>query len=121
MPESALDRSTIDAVRDDFRARLAAVRTEQDLKAVQDEFLGRKSGRITNLLKGMGAVAAEARREFGALVNTLKSDAETAVDERRTAMAASRPPAGAIDVTLPGRPMPLGRIHPLMRVRQQVE
>ena len=121
MPESALDRSTIDAVRDDFRARLAAVRTEQDLKAVQDEFLGRKSGRITNLLKGMGAVAAEARREFGALVNTLKSDAETAVDERRTAMAASRPPAGAIDVTLPGRPMLLGRIHPLMRVRQQVE
>ena len=121
MPESALDRSTIDAVRDDFRARLAAVRTEQDLKAVQDEFLGRKSGRITNLLKGMGAVAPDARREFGALVNTLKSDAETAVDERRTAMAASRPPAGAIDVTLPGRPMPLGRIHPLMRVRQQVE
>jgi len=73
MPESALDRSTIDAVRDDFRARLAAVRTEQDLKAVQDEFLGRKSGRITNLLKGMGAVAAEARREFGALVNTLRA------------------------------------------------
>jgi phenylalanyl-tRNA synthetase alpha chain len=121
MPESALDRSTIDAVRDDLRARLAAVRTEQDLKAVHDEFLGRKSGRITTLLKGMGAVAPEARREFGALVNTLKSEAETAVDQRRTAIAASRQPVGAVDVTLPGRPMPLGRIHPLMRVRQQVE
>ena len=121
MPDSAVDRSTVDTVRDELRARLAAVRTEQDLKAVHDEFLGRKSGRITALLKGMGALAPEARRDFGALVNALKTEAETAVDDRRTALAATRQPAGAVDVTLPGRPLPLGRMHPLMRVRQEVE
>ena len=121
MPDSAVDRSTVDTVRDELRARLAAVRTEQDLKAVHDEFLGRKSGRITALLKDMGALAPEARRDFGALVNALKTEAETAVDDRRTALAATRQPAGAVDVTLPGRPLPLGRMHPLMRVRQEVE
>ena len=36
-------------------------------------------------------------------------------------MAASRPPAGAVDVTLPGRPMPVGRVHPLMQLRHDVE
>jgi phenylalanyl-tRNA synthetase alpha chain len=121
MPEPVLDRSSIDTVRGEFNARLAAVQTEHDLKAVQDEFLGRKSGRITTLLKGMGGLPPEARRDFGALVNTLKSDAEAAVEQRRTAIAATRAPAGAVDVTLPGRAMPLGRIHPLMRVRQEVE
>jgi phenylalanyl-tRNA synthetase alpha chain len=121
MPDSAVDRSTVDTLRDELRVRLAAVRTEPDLKAVHDEFLGRKSGRVTALLKGMGALAPEARREFGALVNALKSDAEAAIEERRTTLAANRPPAGAVDVTLPGRPLPLGRTHPLMRVRQEVE
>ena len=121
MPEPVLDRSSIDTVREAFTARLAAVRTEQDLKAVQDEFLGRKSGRITALLKGMGALPPDARRDFGGLVNTLKNDAEAAVDQRRAAIAATRQPAGAVDVTLPGRAMPLGRTHPLMRVRQEVE
>jgi len=121
MPDSAVDRSAVDTLRDELRARVQSVRTEQDLKALHDEFLGRKSGRITALLKGMGALAPDVRREFGALVNTLKNEAEAAIDERRGALAASRPPAGAVDVTLPGRPLPLGRTHPLMRVRQEVE
>jgi phenylalanyl-tRNA synthetase alpha chain len=121
MPDSARDGSTVDALRGEFQARLASVRAENDLKAVHDEFLGRKSGRVTGLLKGVGALSPDARREFGALVNALKSEIETTLEERRTTIAASRPPAGAVDVTLPGRALPLGRIHPLMRVRQEVE
>jgi phenylalanyl-tRNA synthetase alpha chain len=121
MPDSALDPSTVDALRDEFVSRLASVRTESDLKTVHDDFLGRKSGRVTGLLKGMGSLPPEARRDFGAMVNTLKAEIEAALDERRTVIAASRAPAGAVDVTLPGRPLPLGRVHPLMQVRQQVE
>jgi phenylalanyl-tRNA synthetase alpha chain len=121
MPDPLLDGSTIEALRADFRARLASVRTDADLKTLQDEFLSRKSGSLTGLLKQLGTLAPEERRAFGALVNTLKTEIEAAVDERRTTLSASRSPAGAVDVTLPGRELPLGRIHPLMRVRQQVE
>jgi phenylalanyl-tRNA synthetase alpha chain len=91
------------------------------LKALDDEFLSRKSGSVTALLKGLGTLAPEARREFGQLVNTLKTEMETLLADRRGAVAAARPPAGAVDVTLPGRDLPLGRVHPLMRVREQVE
>src|SRR5687767_15388454 len=121
MPDHLTDPSTIERLRADFRARLAAVRADAGLKALQDEFLSRKSGSVTGLLKQLGTLAPDARREFGALVNALKTEIETAIDERRTSMAATRPPAGAVDVTLPGRELPIGRIHPLMRVRQEVE
>jgi phenylalanyl-tRNA synthetase alpha chain len=54
-------------------------------------------------------------------VNALKTEIETAIQERRDSLSASRPPAGFVDVTLPGRELISGRIHPLMRVREQVE
>jgi len=120
MPETA-DRSTVDALRADFRARLAAASSDRDLKTLNDEFLGRKSGSVTTLLKSLSSIPADARREFGQGVNALKTEIESALDDKRAALASSRPPAGAVDVTLPSRQIPLGRVHPLMRVRQQVE
>jgi phenylalanyl-tRNA synthetase alpha chain len=111
----------IDALRADFRARLAASTTEAALKALNDELLSRKSGTVTGLMKTLGSLPPEARREFGGQVNTLKTEIETAIEEKRIALAASRPPVGGVDVTLPGRPRPVGRVHPLMLVRQQVE
>jgi phenylalanyl-tRNA synthetase alpha chain len=121
MSEQVADRSTVDALRADFQVRLAAAGTDAAVKALADEFLSRKSGSVTALMKTLGSLAPDARREFGALVNALKQHIETAVEERRRGLAASRPPAGAVDVTLPARERLVGHIHPLMLVRQQVE
>jgi phenylalanyl-tRNA synthetase alpha chain len=120
MPDT-IDRSTIETLRADFRARLSAAATDRDLKTLSDEFLSRKSGSVTALLKNLGTIPADARREYGQLVNALKGDIESALAEKRAAVASARPPQGAVDVTLPGRDIPIGRIHPLMRVRQEVE
>jgi phenylalanyl-tRNA synthetase alpha chain len=121
MADTTIDRSTIDDLRRQFQTRLAAVGTDRDLKTLSDEFLGRKSGSVTALMKNVASIPVEARREYGQLVNTLKSEIETAIDEKRASLAATRPAAGAVDITLPSRELPMGRIHPLMRVRQQVE
>ena len=121
MSEQVTDRSTVDALRADFQVRLAAAGTDAAVKALADEFLSRKSGSVTALMKTLGSLAPDARREFGALVNALKQHIETAVEERRRGLAASRHPAGAVDVTLPARERLVGHIHPLMLVRQQVE
>ena len=121
MAESTIDRSAIDFLRAQFQARLAQASTDKDLKALTDEFLSRKSGSVTALMKNLATLPSEAKREYGQLVNTLKGEIETALEEKRAAIESSRAPAGAVDVTLPGRKLPIGRIHPLMRVRQQVE
>jgi phenylalanyl-tRNA synthetase alpha chain len=120
MPEP-VDRSNIETLRAEFRARLAATTTDRDLQTLHDDFLGRRNGLVTALLKRLGTIPAEERREFGRLVNTLKTDIESAVSDTRASIDSARPPAGAVDVTLPGREIPIGRMHPLMRVRQQVE
>ena len=121
MPEPVLDRSAVDALRAAFDRRLTDAADLQSLKTLHDEFLGRKSGSITALLKSLGSLAPEDRRSFGALVNELKTDIEARLGDKRLGLEQSRPPAGAVDVTLPARTLPYGRMHPLMRVRQQVE
>jgi phenylalanyl-tRNA synthetase alpha chain len=118
---SPIDASAVDAVRDRFRARLAGAATDKDLKAVSDEFLSRKSGAVTALMKQLGALAPDERKAFGAAVNALKTEIETALDGAKALADAARPPAGAVDVTLASRARPIGRVHPLMQVRQQVE
>jgi len=113
--------ASIDALRSQFQSRLAAAASARDLKAIDDEFLSRKSGSVTALMQTLKSLPAEERRAFGAAVNALKTEIETALAERKAAVEASRPPAGAVDVTLPGREHTAGRVHPLMRVRQDVE
>ncbi len=119
MPE--IDPSAVEALRADFRARLQSAASDRDLKSLTDEFLSRKAGSVTALLKNLGSLPADARRDFGQLVNALKTEIESALDARRGELASTRPPAGSVDITLPGRALPMGRIHPLMRVRREVE
>jgi phenylalanyl-tRNA synthetase alpha chain len=112
---------SIDDLRAQFLTRLDAASTDAALKSLNDEFLGRKAGTVTALMKTLGTLPPEQKREFGARVNTLKSEIEEALATKRASLEGSRRPAGSVDVTLPGRALPLGRMHPLMRVRQQVE
>ena len=121
MADPTQTTDTIDALRAQFRARLAAASGEREVKAVGDVFLGRKAGLVTGLLKTLGSLAPEQRRTFGALVNTLKTEIDGALTSTLEALSATRLPVGGIDVTLPSRGRPLGRIHPLMQVRQLVE
>jgi phenylalanyl-tRNA synthetase alpha chain len=115
------DSISVDQLRERFRAQLARAATEADLKALHDELLSRKSGAVTGLMKMLGTLPPDARRDFGQRVNTLKTEIETALEEKRSALESTRQPAGAVDVTLPGRTLPMGRVHPLMRVRREVE
>jgi phenylalanyl-tRNA synthetase alpha chain len=115
------DDSPLDALEADFRARLPQAATPAALKALGDEFLGRKSGSVTALLRTLASLPPDERRAFGARVNAVKAGIEIAIEDRRRALEAARPPAGFVDVTLPGRAAPAGRVHPLTRVRQEVE
>ena len=105
MPEPALDRSAIETARTAFRARLDAADSDQKLKALHDEFLSRKSGSVTGLMKTLGTLAPDARREFGQLVNSLKAEIETALDDKRQALKAVS--TSADTATVPGATDPL--------------
>jgi phenylalanyl-tRNA synthetase alpha chain len=111
----------VDELRDEFRAALAAARTPADLDAVRDRFLSRGHGTITALVKSIATAPPDDRRTLGALANGLKQEVELELDARAKILRAAAPPAGAVDVTLPGRQPVVGRRHPLTIVREQVE
>lgn len=113
--------SDIDRLREEFRDELARVASEADLKRARDRFLGRKGGVIATLMKGVATATPEERRTLGQLANTFKAEVEQALEARQAELAASRAPIGAVDVTLPGREIPLGHRHPLTVVREQIE
>ena len=98
-----------------------------DLKAMEDlriRFLGKK-GELTGILKQMGSLSAEERPVMGQLANSVRSRIEQTIAEKterlRREAAAAKLAAEKIDVTLPGKEMPIGRAHPLNAVLAEVE
>jgi phenylalanyl-tRNA synthetase alpha chain len=116
-----MSHSEIDALRRQFDEDLAAAPSEAALKAVRDRYLARKGGLLSALLKALGSAPAEERPVLGRLANELKHEIETVLAERLAAATASRPPVGAVDVTLPGRRPEVGHRHPLTLLRDRIE
>jgi phenylalanyl-tRNA synthetase alpha chain len=96
---------------------------EDEIDDVRVRFLGRK-GELTSALKGIGSLAAELRPAAGQLANSIKKEIEAAIEARleKIRSAGADMPAGAsgIDVTLPGRPVQMGHLHPVTRIMREV-
>lgn len=94
------------------------------LENAKAKYLG-KTGQITELMKGLGKLEPQARKEQGAVINAGKEKIEQALNARREALANAqmleRLNAEAIDVTLPGRGRSVGGIHPVMRSWERIE
>src|SRR3954451_14790674 len=113
--------SQIDALRADFERDLATATGVAALRSVRDRYLSRKGGLVSGLLKNLGSAPADVRPRLGKLANDLRQQSETQLDERIAAAGDDRPPAGAGDLTLPGRQPALGHRHPLTLLRERIE
>ncbi len=116
-----MSESQIDSLRAEFERDLAGATTVAALKAVRDRYLARKGGLVSGLLKALGSAPPAERPRLGKLANDLKQQFEAQLEERIAAAEASRPPVGAVDVTLPGRVPSLGHRHPLTILRDRIE
>ena len=96
-------------------------RTPEELELLRVKHLGRK-GDLTGILRGLGKLDPEERRNVGQEANRAKEALEAALDQARLALkaAARRTAATTVDVTLPGRRLPRGRLHPLNRIMAEV-
>ncbi|MAD45841.1 MAG: phenylalanine--tRNA ligase subunit alpha [Oceanospirillaceae bacterium] len=106
---------------------LAAVKEAQDVAAldqVRVQFLGKK-GEITSLMKNLGSVAPEDRPKIGAVINEAKDQVQTAINDRKQALESAalnaKLAAETIDVTLPGRGVQEGSLHPVTRTIERIE
>ena len=94
------------------------------LNDIKTAFLGKK-GELTAVLKGMKDVAPEDRPKVGQMVNDARQKIEEVLDERRTsfekAIRAKKMEKETIDVTLPGRKLRRGHLHPNTIALEEVE
>jgi len=107
----------MEALRGEALAGLAAAGDEGAIDAWRVEWLGRQDGRVTALLRSVREQPQEQRAEFGQAANGLKQALESALEAKledlKRAALRSLSTEQAIDVTLPGRPQTLGRLHPV--------
>jgi len=107
---------------DDLKAEAtAAIESAADSAALEKlrvEWLGKK-GRVTDLMKSLGQLAADERPKVGAEINAVKQLLNEQIGERKEilqqAAIAAQLAAESVDVTLPGRREDLGALHPITR------
>jgi phenylalanyl-tRNA synthetase alpha chain len=104
-----------------FEAELAQAGSAREAQTVRDKYLGRKNSVVASWMQMIGAAPPEQKREIGRAANELKQAIEARWTEFLERSAQHARPAGAVDVTLPGRPHPIGRRHPLTLVRDRME
>jgi phenylalanyl-tRNA synthetase alpha chain len=113
----------LDTLREQAQDELQKARTEAEFQAIRIRYLGRK-GLITGLLRNITNVPPEERPAFGSRCNELKDFLSKKIDERLAELTVSEKEkilcSQRIDVTLPGRGVRYGSLHPVTQVREEI-
>lgn len=106
------------------RAEIEGVSDIAALDEIRVKYLGKK-GFFTEQMKGLGALSAEERPAAGAVINQAKQQVQDALNERREALEVAvlnqKLAAETIDVSLPGRRIENGGLHPVTRTIERIE
>ncbi|CAH1053889.1 phenylalanine--tRNA ligase subunit alpha [Paenibacillus pseudetheri] len=117
-------KEKLEALKVEALAKLQEVMDPQVLNDLRVKYLGKK-GELTEVLRGMGGLSAEERPVIGQVANQVRGAIEEIIGAKQEAFqqqeTQQRLQAEKVDVTLPGRRMQQGGIHPLSRVVQEIE
>ncbi|MEX1170924.1 MAG: phenylalanine--tRNA ligase subunit alpha [Chloroflexota bacterium] len=113
----------LETLRADALASIEGAPDTASLDALELDVLGKK-GRLTTILRGIGALPAEDRPKVGAAANTVRVAVEAALADQGRALRGSeletRLAAEAVDVTTPGRPVRRGSLHPSIEAMREI-
>ena len=121
MSSSLPTSDTVQAQIAAFDAELAQATSARDAQAVRDRYLGRKNSLVASWMQLIADAPPADKKNIGRFANQLKEAIEERWARHLEAARFLERPAGAIDVTLPGRVRPLGHRHPLTVVRDRLE
>ncbi len=118
-----LDLDRLDTLRDQAVTAIGGAADLERLDAVRVAYLGKK-GEVSLLMRGLGKMAPEERQAVAPALNALKDTLNEAVAVRKSvledAALEARLAAERVDVTLPPRPQPVGSVHPVSQVMEEL-
>ena len=113
----------LDELREQATHELNSISNPSDLEAWRIRYLGRKSA-LTEILRGLANLPLDEKRATGAAANQLRASLEESLRLKKESVTESHIArsidSGRIDVTLPGRPLPLGRLHPTTQMLREI-
>jgi phenylalanyl-tRNA synthetase alpha chain len=113
----------LESLRDEALASIAAASDVAGLETIELDVLGKK-GRLTAVLRGIGALPVDDRPRVGAIANQVREAVENALASRggelREAELETRLLAEAVDVTTSGRPLRRGALHPIVETIAEI-
>ncbi|NLW16842.1 MAG: phenylalanine--tRNA ligase subunit alpha [Firmicutes bacterium] len=117
-------REQLQALEKQALQAVAEANDLEELNSLRVRYLGKK-GELTAILRGMAQLPAAERPVIGQLANELRKRLEESLTEKTAALAAAakqaRLAAEEIDITLPGRPLPLGHQHLITRTLEEIQ
>jgi phenylalanyl-tRNA synthetase alpha chain len=113
----------LDDIRSNALKELERLDTPAELESWRVRYLGKKSP-LTGILRGLATLSTEEKKEVGASANRLKALLEDSLREKekslRDAQLEADTAGESIDVTLPGRPYPVGHMHPITQTLEEI-
>ena len=113
----------IEEIKSTALEQLAGIDNAKDLETWRVQHLGKKSS-LTQLLRSLGSLSIEERKTIGGAANQAKNLLEEQVTLRgqalREARLTSEAAGEAFDISLPGRPQPVGRLHPITQTIEEI-
>jgi len=101
-----------------FEAEKPSIKTPADLATAENKYLGRKSGLLTNIMKGLKGAAREEVAELGALANETKNYIVSGLEEIKSGLGKS---SAGFDFTAPGQVPPVGHLHLATIAMREIE
>jgi len=107
-------------LKDEAGKKIRRAKDEKELDGVRIEFLGRKQGKITHILRNLKDLPSEDKPLIGGLVNKLKQFIQKEIEEKKKKIE-KKEIEGYIDITLPGKKPLLGRLHPITQTIREIK
>ena len=104
----------------DGRDLITRATSADELATARTALVGRKNGRLTELMKTLPSLSPDARREAGAAVNRAKEAIEAALDAREADLRRTAPAGPGLDLTMPARRTWRGAVHPVTVVIDEI-
>lgn len=113
----------LDELKLNAQQELDALSSTKELESWRVRYLGRKS-ELTNILRSLATLPLEERKAVGALANQVKAGLEDSLRQKERILQERRIEVSAkeerIDITLPGRPFPIGHLHPITQTVNEI-
>jgi phenylalanyl-tRNA synthetase alpha chain len=123
MPENSKNPEQLKDLHAQALKELSKVNNPQELEAWRIRYLGKKSY-LTRILRSVGSLPLEERRSIGAKANEIKRALESSLMEKekslQEALLTSPQESRRLDITLPGRPLSIGRLHPITQILKEI-